>query len=84
MKSYINSYELWCNAGDTKSLMDAIYSKKSALVEDKTYLKEGTAGLGIMEYEDIYSLMREVVAKVLKESNLKEDSDSYKDYLLSH
>ena len=76
MKSYINNYELWCNAGDTKSLMEAIYSKKSALVEDKTFLKEQTAGLGIMEYEDIYSLMKEVVAKVLKNSNLENFSNT--------
>ncbi len=78
MKSYINNYELWCNAGDTKSLMEAIYAKKSALVEDRTFLKDTTAGLGIMEYEDIYSLMKEVVSKVLKESNL----DSFKNTLL--
>jgi len=78
MKSYINNYELWCNAGDIKSLMEAIYSKNSALVEDKTFLKDTTAGLGIMEYDDIYSLMREVVTKVLKNSNL----DNFKNTLL--
>jgi len=70
MKSYINNYELWCNAGDTKSLMKAIYAKESALVEDTTFLKNATAGLGIMKYDDIYSLMSEVVSKVLKSSNL--------------
>ena len=70
MKSYINNYELWCNAGDTKSLMKAIYAKESALVEDATFLKDATAGLGIMKYDDIYSLMSEVVSKVLKSSNL--------------
>ncbi|HIP29909.1 MAG TPA: beta-ketoacyl-[acyl-carrier-protein] synthase family protein [Sulfurospirillum arcachonense] len=70
MKSYINNYELWCNAGDTKSLMKAVYAKESALVEDTTFLKEATAGLGIMKYDDIYSLMSEVVSKVLKSSNL--------------
>jgi len=70
MKSYINNYELWCNAGDTKSLMKAIYAKESALVEDTSFLKDATAGLGIMKYDDIYSLMKEVVSKVLKESNL--------------
>ena len=71
MKSYINNYELHCNAGNTKKLMQAVYDKKSALVEDETFLKDGTAGLGIMEYDDIYSLMKEVVEKVLNESNLK-------------
>lgn len=71
MKSYINNYELHCNAGNIEELMQAVYAKKSALVEDKTFLKDATAGLGIMEYDDIYSLMKEVVKKVLKESNLK-------------
>ncbi len=74
MKSYINNYELWCNAGDTQGLMKAIYEKKSALVEDKTFLKDATAGLGIMKYDDIYTLMREVVSKVLKNSNLEDFS----------
>jgi 3-oxoacyl-[acyl-carrier-protein] synthase-1 len=74
MKSYINNYELWCNAGDTAELMRAVYEKKSALVEDKTFLKDKTAGLGIMEYDDIYSLMKKVVSKVLKDSNLEDFS----------
>ena len=76
MKSYINEYELHCNAGDTKSLMEAIYSKKTALVEDRTFLKDTTAGLGIMKYDDIYSLMEEVVSKVLKRSNLEDFSST--------
>ena len=78
MKSYINNYELWCNAGDTKSLMKAVYAKESALVEDTTFLKDATAGLGIMKYDDIYTLMKEIVSKVLKESNL----DDFKKTLL--
>ena len=61
---------LHCNAGNTAQLMQAVYAKKSALVEDKTFLKDATAGLGIMKYDDIYSLMSEVVSKVLKSSNL--------------
>ncbi len=72
MKSYINNYELWCNAGNTADLMGSIYDKKSALVENETFLKDATAGLGIMKYADIYSLMKEVVSKVLNESNLKD------------
>ena len=74
MKSYINNYELWCNAGDTAGLMKAIYEKKSALVEDATFLKDATAGLGIMKYDNIYSLMSRVVSKVLKNSNLEDFS----------
>ena len=76
MKSYINNYELWCNAGNTNELMEAIYAKKSALVENETFLKDAIAGLGIMKYDDIYSLMKEVVSKVLNESNLKDFKDT--------
>lgn len=72
MKSYINNYELHCNAGNTKDLMMAIYAKESALVEDETFLKDATAGLGIMKYDNIYSLMSSIVSKVLLESNLKD------------
>ena len=72
MKSYINNYELLCDAGDIKTLMDAIYAKESAITVDKTYIEDTTAGLGIMQYEDIYTLLKEVVSKVLKESNLED------------
>jgi len=78
MKSYINNYELHCNAGNTAELMKAIYAKKSAIVEDETFLADATAGLGIMEYDNIYSLMKEVVSKVLKSSNL----DNFQNTLL--
>ena len=71
MNAYINTYELLCDAGDTKQLMKAVYSKESALVIDKTYLKDATAGLGKMEYETIFTAMEEVTAKVLQASNLE-------------
>lgn len=70
MKAYINNYELRCNAGDVKALMSAIYEKKSALVESEDYIKDATAGLGIMQYGTIYEVLDEVVANVLKNSNL--------------
>ncbi len=71
MKAYINNYELLCNAGDTKHLMEAVYAKKSALVVDKSYIKDASAGLGKMEYKDIFSAMEKIVEKVLKESDLE-------------
>jgi len=71
MNAYINTYELLCDAGDTKSLMEAVYNKESALVIDNSYIKDATAGLGKMEYEDIFTVMDAVTAKVLKESNLE-------------
>ncbi|MFK5882260.1 MAG: beta-ketoacyl-[acyl-carrier-protein] synthase family protein [Sulfurospirillum sp.] len=71
MKCYINNYALLCDAGDTKNLMDAVYDKESAITVDDSYVKDATAGLGIMQYDDIYTLLKEVVGTVLKESNLE-------------
>jgi 3-oxoacyl-[acyl-carrier-protein] synthase-1 len=76
MKAYINTYELLCNAGDTKSLMEAVYNKESALVIDTSYIKDASAGLGKMEYDDIFSVMDEVTADVLKNSNLEHFRDT--------
>ncbi len=71
MSAYINNYELLCDAGDTKSLMEAVYAKESALVVDETYLEGATAGLGKMEYDNIFTVLEEVTQKVLEESNLE-------------
>ena len=76
MKCYINNYELLCDAGDTKSLMHAIYDKKSAITVDNSYIKDTTAGLGIMKYRDIYTLLKNVVGKILNESNLDDFHDT--------
>ncbi len=70
MRAYINNYELQCNAGNVSELMDAIYKKKSALVESSDYIQGSTAGLGIMKYENIYEVLDKVVSKVLEASNL--------------
>jgi 3-oxoacyl-[acyl-carrier-protein] synthase-1 len=71
MRAYINNYELQCNAGNVSELMDAIYKKESALVESSDYIEGSTAGLGIMKYANIYEVLDQVVAKVLKASNLE-------------
>ncbi len=78
MNAYINTYELLCNAGDTESLMEAVYNKESALVIDTSYVKDASAGLGKMEYDNIFTVMDEVMEKVLKDSNL----ENYHDTLL--
>jgi len=70
MNAYINNYELLCDAGDTKSLMEAIYAKKSAITVDKNYLKDRTAGLGIMQYTNIFDVLEDIAQKVLDASNL--------------
>ncbi len=76
MKSYINNYELLCDAGDIKSLMEAIYTKKSAITVSEDYIKDQKAGLGIMKYDNIYDSLKEVTKIVLKESNLDDFHDT--------
>jgi len=71
MKAYINNYELLCDAGDTKGLMDAIYNKKSAITVDENYLADTTAGLGIMQYSNIFDAMEDIAQKVLDDSDLE-------------
>ena len=75
-RCYINNYELLCDAGDTKSLMRAVYAKESAITVDDSYVKDATAGLGIMKYEDIYSLLSDIVKRVLQDSNLENFHDT--------
>ncbi len=76
MKSYINNYELLCDAGDIKSLMEAIYAKKTAITVSEDYIKDQKAGLGIMKYDNIYDTLKEVTNKVLKQSNLENFHDT--------
>ena len=76
MNAYINNYELLCNAGDTKGLMDAVYKKESALEVDKEYLKDATAGLGKMKYDNIFNVLKDVTTKVLEASNLENFHDT--------
>ena len=76
MKAYINYYELLCDAGDTKSLMEAVYSKNSAITVDENYLKDRTAGLGMMKYSNIFDVLDDIAQKVLDASNLENFSDT--------
>ena len=78
MNAYINNYELLCDAGDTKALMEAVYTKKSAITVDEKYLKDVTAGLGKMKYNTIFDVLEEIAQKVLDNSNL----DNFNDTLL--
>lgn len=78
MNVYINNYELLCNAGDTKSLMEAIYAKESAITITESYLSNAKAGLGIMKYDNIYNVLYDITSKVLENSNL----DNFENTLL--
>ncbi len=72
MNAYINNYEVLCNAGDINSLMKAIYKKETALKVNTDYLDGKPAGLGIMDYDNIFNVMENLTAKLLKNSNLKD------------
>lgn len=76
MNAYINNYELECNAGDTKSLMEAIYNKQTAISIDTSYMDITPVGLGKMSYKSFFSVLESVVTKVLAESNLENFHDT--------
>lgn len=76
MKSYINYYELMCDAGNTQELMSAVYAKESAISVRNDFVKDVNAGLGLMEYDSIYDVLKEVCANVLAQSNLKDFSET--------
>ena len=76
MKAFINSYESLSSAGNTEELMSAIYSNSSKITIDTSYMSETPVGLGMMEYEDFFIALNEVVAEVLKNSNLSDFSDT--------
>jgi 3-oxoacyl-[acyl-carrier-protein] synthase I len=78
MKAYVNAYESKSCAGDTQELMDAIYSKRTGVTIDTSYMPDAPVGLGKMRYEDFFEAMNEVVGDVLKNSNL----DDFKETLL--
>ncbi len=71
MRAFINSYESQSCVGDTKSLMSAIYEKRSAISIDNSYMSDTPVGLGMMEYEDFFVSLNAVVSKVLADSNLE-------------
>lgn len=76
MSAYINNYALQCDAGDTKSLMESIYGKKSAIEIDTTFMQDVPVGLGKMEYEDFFDALEGVVSKVLADSGLQDFHDT--------
>ena len=78
MRAFINGYDSLSCAGNTEELMKAIYSKKSAITIDTSFMSETPVGLGIMKYEDFFVLLKSVVHSVLKDSNL----DNFQNTLL--
>ncbi len=71
MKAFINYYESLSCAGNTDALMDAVYSGKSAISLDNSYIKERFVGIGKMKGDDFFHSLEDVVTQVLKKSNLE-------------
>lgn len=67
---YVNAYQSLSCAGDTTALMQAIYSKKSAISIDKSYMDEHQAGLGSFAPHEFFSSLKDVVQDVLDQSSL--------------
>ena len=76
MKSFINTYESLSCAGDTKELMSAIYTQKSAIDIDTSFMPQTPVGLGKMKEGDFFNHLENVVDTVLKKSNLKDFSST--------
>jgi 3-oxoacyl-[acyl-carrier-protein] synthase-1 len=76
MKSFINAYESLSCAGDTKELMSAIYTQKSAIEIDTSFMPQTPVGLGKMKEGDFFHHLDNVVDTVLKKSNLQDFSST--------
>lgn len=71
MKAYINNYESFSCAGNTEDLMDSIFSKKSGIHINNSYMPENPVGLGAMPDTSFFGALDSVVAQVLESSNLQ-------------
>jgi len=76
MNAYINAYASQSCAGNTDTLMDAIYKQRSAITIDSTYIKDTPVGLGKMNNGDFFTILKDVVAQVLETSNLSNFHDT--------
>ena len=73
---FINAYESLSCAGDTAALMEAIYTKKSGITIDTSYMSEHQAGLGSFAPNEFFSSLINVTEKVLQQSSLSDFSDT--------
>jgi len=76
MKAFINNYESQSCAGNTQELMESIYSKRSGITIDTSYMSDTPVGLGKMEYDDFFKVLNSVVSKVLEGSSLENFNDT--------
>lgn len=78
MRAFINNYESHSCVGNTESLMESIYKSQTGITIDTSYMKDTPVGLGKLQCTNFFEALNELVAKVLKESNL----DNFHDTLL--
>ncbi len=71
MQAFINSYESLSCAGNTAELMESIYTKRSGISIDTTYMSDTPVGLGKMKDDDFFESLNAVITAVLKNSNLE-------------
>ena len=71
IKAFINNYDSFSCAGDTDALMEAIYTKNTAISIDESYMQDTPVGLGKMPSDDFFTVLHKSVAKVLRSSNLE-------------
>jgi len=68
---FVNAYESLSCAGNTAELMEAIYTKKSAITIDTSYMAEHQAGLGSFAPHEFFTSLTTVTQTVLDKSNLE-------------
>ena len=73
---FVNAYESLSCAGNTAELMDAIYSKKSAITIDTSYMSEHKAGLGSFAPNAFFPSLISVAETVLEQSELTDFSET--------
>ncbi len=71
---FVNAYESLSCAGNTQELMAAIYTKKSGITIDTSYMPEHQAGLGTFAPNAFFSSLVSVTQEVLDKSNLDDFS----------
>ena len=71
-KAYINNYESLSCSGNTQELMESIYTKRSGISIDTSYMSDTPVGLGKMQYDDFFLSLNSLVSDVLQASNLSD------------
>ncbi len=73
---FVNAYESLSCAGNTAELMEAIYTKRSGITIDTSYMADHEAGLGSFAPNEFFSSLIAVTRNVLEQSNLQNFSDT--------